>query len=136
MLVQKPFQPIMQLNEAGSADQFAYKLIEDNSSNMAQKMIYIPACVSFCMPLINLGINSIFSSIQQIAATKRRGVRTVGKKWNRGAIAHPSKFEQEQKQNRPLLKALRPFHIQPFFQKSGSRKVVLQTQIFFLLREK
>ena len=93
MLVQKPFQPIMQLNEAGSADQFAYKLIEDNSSNMAQKMIYIPACVSFCMPLINLGINSIFSSIQQIAATKRRGVRTVGKKWNRGAIAHPSKFE-------------------------------------------
>jgi hypothetical protein len=64
----------VELNEAGSADQFAYKLIEDNSSNMAQKMIYIPACVSFCMPLINLGINSIFSSIQQIAATKRRGV--------------------------------------------------------------
>ena len=65
MLLYNQFQHIVLLNETGSADQFAYKLIEDNSSNMAQKMIYIPACVSFCMPLINLGINSIFSSIQQ-----------------------------------------------------------------------
>ena len=96
MLLQKPFQPIMQLNEAGSADQFAYKLIEDNSSNMAQKMIYIPACVSFCMPLINLGINSIFSSIQQIAATKRRGVQSRRKM--EGAGGH--------KQILPLSKAL------------------------------
>ena len=67
------------LNEAGSADQFAYKLIEDNSSNMAQKMIYIPACVSFCMPLINLGINSIFSSIQQIQQSVAANVASATK---------------------------------------------------------
>ena len=59
--------------------QFAYKLIEDNGSNMAQKMIYIPACVSFCMPLINLSINSIFSSIQQIQQSVAANVASATK---------------------------------------------------------